>query len=139
MRVWHVRRARPRATAPVCRPVGPCIEWGRGGAGEGARGGGGGGACAAAFQIKCSLRRTANTAPRGECGPPGGILSTFSSRAAAVRARLARAVSVGSGRGREGGEGSAHRGRWRASLSSPASSSVEELQTHGVVDRAGEE
>ena len=76
---------------------------------------------AAAFQIKCSLRRTANTAPQG-----GGVLASrldslnvlipCGSGACAVGAR---GVFVGSGRGEaEAGRGSAHRSRWRAWLSS---------------------
>ena len=62
--------------------------------------------------------------------PLGGILSTFSSRAAAVRARLgARGVCgqwAGGGRARRG---SAHRSRWRASLSSGPRAQLRNSQT----------
>ena len=77
---------------------------------------------AAAFQIKCSLRRTANTAPQG-----GGVLASrldslnvlipCGSGACAVGARDVCGQWAGRG-GAGGGRGCAPRSRWRAWLSS---------------------
>ena len=64
--------------------------------------------------VVCAARRTRRP-KEGGCWPLGWILSTFSSRAAAVRARSARAMFVGSGRGEAG----AGRGRGGERLRAP--------------------